>query len=49
MKILFNKTFFRFLLGFSGIVALGIVGIAIVGLQTLETDQTASAEQSATP
>jgi hypothetical protein len=47
MKILFNKTFFKFVLGFTGIVALGIVGIAIVGMQTLDAEDAQLAEAAA--
>lgn len=45
MKILFNKTFFKFVLGFTGIVALGVLGVAIVGFQTLDAEDTSNTEE----
>ncbi len=44
MKILFNKTFFKFVLGFTGIIALGVVGIALVGLQTIDAEDIEAVE-----
>ena len=41
MKILFNKTFFRFVLGFTALIALGVVGVAMAGLQAVDQEQAA--------
>ena len=35
----FNKSFFKFLFGFVGILALGIVGVLIVGSATMAEEE----------